>query len=65
MYLPFYFRGIHDLRPHVNDEEYRRLMDFTTLESESQIEDFSAWVAEIGKPQVTSPLLIFYCFDLN
>ena len=34
-------------------------MDFTTLESERQIEDFSAWVAEIGKPQVISPLLIF------
>jgi hypothetical protein len=28
------------------------------MESESQIDDFSAWVAEMGKPQVISPLLI-------
>jgi hypothetical protein len=34
-------------------------MDFTSLESESEIEDFTAWVANMGKPQVTSPLLFF------
>lgn len=58
-------RGIHDLRPHVNDEQYCRLMEFTSLESESQIKDFSVWVTEMGKPQVTSPLLItnFYCLS--
>jgi hypothetical protein len=28
------------------------------MESESEIEDFSAWVTEMGKPQVISLLLI-------
>ena len=58
------FRGIHDLGPHVNDEQYRRLMDFKSLESESQIEDFSVWVADMGKPQVTSLSLIFHFYGL-
>jgi hypothetical protein len=35
-------------------------MDFTSLESESQIMDFSVWVANMGKPEVTSPLLFLY-----
>ena len=35
-------------------------MDFTSLESEGQIEDFSEWVASMGKHQVTSLLLIFF-----
>jgi len=33
-------------------------MDFTSLESASQIDEFSAWIAEMGKPQVISSLLI-------
>ena len=42
-------------------------MDFTSLESESQIEDFSVWIANMGKPAVTSPLLFlyFYCFQVG
>ena len=35
-----------------------------SLESESEIEDFSAWVDEMGKPQVISLLLIFYFYYL-
>lgn len=35
-----------------------------SLESESEIEDFSAWVDEMGKPQVISSLLIFYFYYL-
>ena len=34
-------------------------MDFTSLESESQIGEFSQWVAEMGKPEVTSSSLTF------
>ena len=56
--IQVYFSGIHDLRPHVNDEQYHCLMDFTSMESESEIEDFSEWVAEMGKPQVISLLLV-------
>ena len=33
-------------------------MDFTSLESASQIQEFSVWVADMGKPQVISSLLI-------
>jgi len=48
------------LRPHVNDEQYSRLLDFTSLESESQIEEFSAWVSDTGIQQVISALIFFY-----
>jgi hypothetical protein len=39
-------------------------MDFTSLESESQIEDFSVWVASMKKPEVTSLLYIFHIYCL-
>jgi len=55
----FLCSGIHDLRPHVNDEQYSRLLDFTSLESESQIEEFSAWVSDTGIQQVISALQPF------
>ena len=41
---------------------------FTSLEFESQIHEFSKWVAEMGKPQVTSTLLIvlyLYSYSLS
>ena len=56
----FLHSGIHNLRPHVDDEQYRRLLDFTSLESESQIEEFSAWVSDTGIQQVISALIFFY-----
>ena len=63
--LLFFLRRSYDPRPHVDDEQYRRLMDFTSLELESQIKDFSAWVAEMGKPQIISAPFIFSIFSAH
>ena len=45
-------RGVHDLKPHITDDQYNIIIKFVNLESESQIQEFSEWVMNTGIKKV-------------
>ncbi|KAJ7138794.1 hypothetical protein C8R43DRAFT_1202271 [Mycena crocata] len=38
-------RGVHGLKPYVNDEQFRRLMDFPYLKTQEDLDRFTAWIS--------------------
>lgn len=54
--------GVHDLKPYVDDAQYKRLLNFVYLESEDQINDLSDWIKSLNIKKVTSK---YSYFDRN
>ncbi|KAJ7440024.1 hypothetical protein FB451DRAFT_966547, partial [Mycena latifolia] len=45
-------RGVHGLRPYVNDAQFKRLMDFPYLKTEEDFNRFTAWVSGLNIKKV-------------
>ncbi|KAF9481142.1 hypothetical protein BDN70DRAFT_976125 [Pholiota conissans] len=45
-------RGVLELKPHVSQDDYNRLINFVYLESEEQIQEFSTWIQGLEIPKV-------------
>jgi hypothetical protein len=57
--LRFVFgRGVHDLKPHVTDDQYRCLVDFMYLETKQEVDEFAAWVKTLGNTKVQGACLV-------
>jgi hypothetical protein len=66
IYSPFpCIRGIHDLRTHVTDEEYNRLINFLYLKTPEDVEEFSEWITSLHNPKVQGLLLVMTCDSLH
>ncbi len=48
----FKCRGVHDLKPHVSEDEYERLINFMYLETKEAVNEFSEWVKGLNNPKV-------------
>ncbi|KDR65997.1 hypothetical protein GALMADRAFT_131200 [Galerina marginata CBS 339.88] len=47
-------RGIHSLKEWVTQDEYEKLMGFPCLETQEDLDAFSAWIMKLGNSKVTA-----------
>jgi hypothetical protein len=45
-------RGVHALRPYVNDEQYDRLINFPYMKTEAEVQQFGKWIEALGIKEV-------------
>lgn len=41
-------RGILDLRSHLTEEQFQRVLNFQYMKSEAEVQDFAGWIASLG-----------------
>lgn len=56
----FFIRGVHDLKPHVTEEQFDRLMNFVYMKSKEEVNEFSKWIESLNNPKVQGST--FYSF---
>ena len=60
-----FYRGIHDLKPYVIDDEYARLINFMYLETKEEVDKFAAWVKSLDNPKVQGLFIIEFAFSIT
>ncbi|KII84400.1 hypothetical protein PLICRDRAFT_32429 [Plicaturopsis crispa FD-325 SS-3] len=60
-------RGIHDLKSSINDEQFKRIMDFPYIKNDTDLDAFTDWVDKCGVPKVQISSEVSYAtgFGLN
>jgi hypothetical protein len=45
-------RGVHGLKPYVNDKQFDRLINFPYMKTEAEVQDFGSWIEALGIKEV-------------